>query len=370
MAKNKYSWNQTLKFSWGHIIAFVALIIISYVTYMGDFYQNGGDFKSAAIKVCLIDIALLVSFIGAQIYKGADEKFGRSILIERILICLCPMVFVWAMLPYNHFWTVFSEREQIESLFNKSIEKSRQMFVDYDQYSNDRIQNYEITLDSVIRNKTQNLSEYLKAGFVGTNDDMIKGNYVETLKLQLLSENTDSLRQSALAWIDEANQGASIWNAFLVGNVENISNAIKGWNDKLSDVSKPVLSNESILGNDILPFDENKESYKAANNGFVELRKIYTGTNGFSLNTLWSGIILFLMILFPYFLQKRNEKAKGYYSLIPRKNNLVTEKKLHKTNKKNKGYNDLGLNSNIDEQTNTSDDDSSNQNDDIYGGTF
>ena len=59
---NNYSWNQTLKFSWGHIIAFVALIIISYVTYMGDFYRNGGDFKSAAIKVCSIDIALLITF--------------------------------------------------------------------------------------------------------------------------------------------------------------------------------------------------------------------------------------------------------------------------------------------------------------------
>ena len=241
---NNYSWNQTLKFSWGHIIAFVALIIISYVTYMGDFYQNGGDFKSAAIKVCSIDIALLITFIGAQIYKGKDEKFDRSIIVERILICLCPIAFIGAMLPYNHFWTVFTKREMIESQFNKSIEKSRQMFVDYEQYSSDRIQRYESTLDNVIRNKAKNLSEYRKAGFNGSNDDIVKANYIETLKLQLLSENTDSLRRSALAWIDEANQGASVWNAFLVGNVENISNAIKSWNEIFQNLSlamKPFL---------------------------------------------------------------------------------------------------------------------------------
>lgn len=276
------------------------------------------------------------------------------------------------MLPYNHFWTVFTEREMIESKFNKSIEKSRQMFVDYEQYSSNRIQRYESTLDNVIRNKAKNLSEYRKAGFGGSNDDIVKANYIETLKLQLLSENTDSLRRSALAWIDEANQGASVWNAFLVGNVENISNAIKSWNEKLSDFSEPVLSNETISGNDILPFDKNKESYKAANNGLVELNMIYTETKGLNFNTLWSGIILFLMLLFPYILQKRNEKAKGYYSLIPSlKSNQVTQKKRYeKVIIKEKTNKNLGLNSNIDNQINTSHNDRPNNNDDIYGGTF
>lgn len=60
MSTNNYSWNETLKFSWGHIIAFVALIFISYVTYMGDFYSNGGDFSAAAIKVFIIDTILLI----------------------------------------------------------------------------------------------------------------------------------------------------------------------------------------------------------------------------------------------------------------------------------------------------------------------
>lgn len=371
---NKYSWNQTLKFSWGHIIAFVALIIISYVAYMGDFYQNGGNFKYAAIKVCSIDIVLLITFIGAQIFKGTNEKFDRSLIIERILICLCPIAFIWAMLPYNHFWNVFSEREQIESMFNTSIEKSRQMFVDYDQYSNDRIRMYENTLDNIIRNKTQNPNKYRKAGFDGSNDNIIKGNYVETLKLQLLSENIDSLCLSASAWIEKASQNTSVWNAFLVGNVKNISNAIKGWNETLSDVSKPILSNETISGNDIHPFDENKESYKTANNGFAELNKIYTEAKGFSFTTLWSGIILFFMILFPYLLQKRNEKAKGYYYLIPSsiKNNQIYQEMQHKTNNKKKEDNDdiFEQNDNTDNPINTPYNSVTNNDDDIYGGTF
>lgn len=317
MAQNNfYSWNQTLKFSWGHIIAFVALIFISYVAYMGDFYQNGGDFKSAALKVCCIDIALLVTFMGAQVFKGVDEKFDRSLIIERILICLSAVAFIWAMIPYNHFWNVFSEREQIESQFNISIERSRQMFEDYEQYADQRIRNYGATLSEIIGNKDIDYSTYVKAGFSGFDDGIVKDNYIETLKLQLLSENTDSLRQAAMEWIDRANQGASVWNAFLVGNVENISDAIKGWNEELNTVSTPILSNENALGGDVAAFDENQESYEFANSGLVALRQIYTEETGVNITTLWTGVILLFMLLLPYLLQRRNEKARGYYSLL------------------------------------------------------
>ena len=98
---------------------------------------------------------------------------------------------------------------------------------------------------------------------------------------------------------------------------------------------------------------------------------IYTETKGLNFNTLWNGFILFLMLLFPYILQKRNEKAKGYYSLIPSlKNNNVAQRKRYKYAIKNEKSNDnLDLNGNIDDQINTSYNDSPNNND-IYGGTF
>jgi len=251
MNNNNYSWNETLKFSWGHIIAFLSLIFISYVCYMGDFYMNGGVFKMSAIKVLIIDVALLVTFIGAQILKGTDSKFDRSIIIERILICLCPIVFIWAMISYNHFWYVFSQREQIENKFNTSIEKSKEMFVNYEDYANNRISAYSNLLDSAIVNKSSNPVFYAKVGFNGRNDAVQKDNYLKTLRLQLFSQNTDSLKNIATKWIDQANQGATVWNAFLVGNIDQIADAISNWNQALISYSKPVLSNESMAGYEI-----------------------------------------------------------------------------------------------------------------------
>lgn len=318
MEENRYSWNKTLKFSWGHIIAFVALIFISYVAYMGDFYMNGGDFMQSAIKVFILDVLLLLTFIGAQIKKGADEKFGRSLVIERILICLCPVVFIFAMIPYNHFWTVFAQREEIKSQFNKSIVGAKQMFEDYQEYSNDRIANYSLTLDQIVAQKAKYSTVYRKSGFTASNEQIRKENFVLALKLQLLSQNTDSLQTVANNWIDEANQGASVWNAFLIGNIAQITDAIDKWHSILTDYSKPVLSNEIATGKTVSPFDENKKSIEAATSGLNSLKDVYTNSNGIETNTIITGIILFLMLLFPYMLQSRNLKAHGYYSLIPR----------------------------------------------------
>ena len=356
MSENKYSWNETLKFSWGHIIAFIALIIISYVTYMGDFYANGGNFKESAIKVFCLDIGLILTFIVAQIYKGTDEKFDRSIIIERILICLSPIAFICAMIPFNHFWSVFSERDKIEPKFTSAIEKSRQMFDNYDIYAKERITNYSDALQIIINNKGKDREAYLHAGFSDSNDELVKYNYVTTLRLQLLSQNTDSLKNLALQWINDANQGASVWNAFLVGNIDMIADAIEGWNQKLYEYSVPVLSNENT-DNTVSPFDPNRDSFRAANAELKGLRGLFVNGNGVSVYTIITGIILFLMLLFPYFLQKRNTRATGLYSLIPKSKSDTA--KIH--------YNP---NYRVDNGDDHTEEPVSQPSDDIYGGTF
>lgn len=301
-SNSEYRWNETLKFSWGHIIAFVAIIFISYVAYMGKFYMSGGDFASAAKRVGLIVLVVLAAFMGAQVAKASDAHFDRSIVIERILVVLCPIVLGWAMVPCNHFWNVFAVRDRLETQFAESISNSSKMFDDYVAYSGARIQSYERHLCD------NNVLPYTDKEVAA----VVRGNYVETLRLQLLSQNTDSLISLARTWIKDANQGASVWNSFLVGNVDVITDAMEGWNKKLFEVSVPVLSNEP---NGVVPFDSNHESFKAAIGSLKELKEIYTIPKGLNINTVWTFVILFFMLMFPYFLQERCTRASGFYTL-------------------------------------------------------
>ena len=58
--------NERLKFSWGHIIAFVALIIVSYISFMGFTYLTNGNFMTALIGMAVTDLVYILFIIGAQ----------------------------------------------------------------------------------------------------------------------------------------------------------------------------------------------------------------------------------------------------------------------------------------------------------------
>lgn len=333
MNQNIYTWNKVLKFSWGHIIAFIAIIAISYLAYMGEFYKNGGDFVFAAIKVGIIDVCLMATFLGAQIYKGKNERFDTAITVERILIALCPVAFVFAMIPCNHFWNVHSKKEKIETHFHRVISESEEMFQKYDTYTTERIQ----ALDNNLR------TSYPE-------DPLSQDNYVRTLTLQLQSDNIQHLKTSALKWIHKTDQGVSVWNAFLVGNIKQISAAIADWKGSLATASQPILSMES---QDTRPFDVNALTFQSLS----ELQTLYTESQGLSLRSILTGILLFLMLIFPYLLQERCIRAQGYYALFPTAAKRTKSKPVeHRVNTGDEGDNETSYN-------NTDDTD-------IYSGTI
>ena len=279
--------NEVLKFSWGHIIAFVALIFISYVTFMGIAYLADGNFVYAGVGVVAIDVLMLLFFIVPQLLKGTERKFSKCIVWERILIILSPFAFVFLMLPYSHFWSVFSERERIQTEFSQSISSVGQMFISYEDYAEKRIWNYELKLKQARTNQVH------------------QENKVEALRLQLLDANYTDLKNSALKWIDRAS-GATVWNVFMIGNIDKVESALDSWNSVLVKFSDKRMSDESGA---VKPFSTSDPSVVAAKKGLQVVRTTYREAHGLSLITLVSGIILYLMLLFPYILQLRHTKS-------------------------------------------------------------
>ena len=78
---NKNNWNKTLKFSWGHIMAFMALIFIGYIAYLGDFFMLGEDYINPGIK-SLISL-VIIEITG---HSNPDQT--------RVMTRLCSRVYV------------------------------------------------------------------------------------------------------------------------------------------------------------------------------------------------------------------------------------------------------------------------------------
>jgi len=303
--------NEQLKFSWGHIIAFLALIAISYISFVGVTYFTNGNFLKASVAMIIIDIVLFVFFIGAQIAKATIRKFAKRIWIERIFIFSSPIVFVLCIMPFYHFGVVHSHNDEIVKGFSNSISLSKQLFDNYDKYADQRIANYEHMLNRVISNRQLYPSEFTSCGFTYGQEQIQKDNMVKTLRLQLLSHNYDSLKTEAIKWIDSSSKGASTWNVFLLGNTKQILSAMNDWNAQLAEFANHKMNNEEFNGyNKVEVISSSSSSLTAVKEGFGGLTNRFTDA---AFPPIWSilvSIILYFALLFPYILQDRNTKSQ------------------------------------------------------------
>lgn len=315
--------NEKLQFSWGHIFAFLALIVVAYVSFVGFTYLTNGNFENAAIGMSVTLILYAIFFIGAQQLKASGRNMSRKIILERIFIFGSPIIFIGGMISMSHFWTVTSRNDEIVAVFTKSIEEAKQLFSDYESYSNQRIDAYEKTLNRIIINQTTDKKSFNNAGFNENREvDIQKKNMVETLQLKLLSQNYDDLKTVAVEWIDHANQGASTLNVFLLGNTQEIKSALNDWETQLKEFSAKELSNEAILA-EVPQF--NSDGAKSAIGGIESLTNLFTTQRFPTFAAIIFGIVIYLMLLFPYLLQDRH--TKSVYRLIGNEQSQQTQKR-------------------------------------------
>lgn len=278
------SINNTLKFSWAHIIAFVSMIFASYLTFMGITYFTDGNFILAGLGVVFVLLIIAVFFIVPQILKGRIRNFRKNIKWERALLIISPFVFLFAMLPAMHFGSIFDRRTEVKMAFAKSIHKSEVLFESYEAYSLARLKAYGEEI------------EKLKKMSVGQ-----KANKYEALELQLLGSNFNNLSTVAMEWINKTDE-ASIWNVFMFGNLKEVETAIDSWANILMALSSVKLSDENheasvpyAVSEDIKNFDELRSLYKT----------IYPPT----VLSIVVVLLLFFFLILPYLVQSRNTKS-------------------------------------------------------------
>lgn len=332
--------NEKLTFSWGHIIAFFAIILVSYFSFMGFMYLTNGNFFASIMGMILIDAVYLFVFLAAQLMKGSGNNISSKILWERIFVFSSPAVFIAGMIVIAHFWTVQSRSSEIVSTFKDSVGNTQQLFDDYEAYANERLKNYENGLRNIIANKSNNPEAFARAGFQDGMEQIQYNNMVETLRLQLLSDNYEKLRDGAEEWIEDAADGASVWNVFLLGNKREIRDAVETWDEDLHNSTTHVLSNEEMAG----PVKEFKsEAAKEAIEGIDSLDESYT-TMGFpTVFAIIFGILLYLMLLFPYLIQQRHGRQVAMrYSLWKsgELDNTMGDRDMPVSRTRSRSYND------------------------------
>ena len=309
--------NKKLKFSWAHIIAFVAIIGYAYITFVGATYLFKCKFWLSSIVTFLIVAIIFFLFMGVQQLKATDENFPKKIVWERIMMVGTVVLFILLIHPFMHTWHVQKNHAAIETQFSASVKASKQLFVEYEQYSQDRIDKYSTLMNRIIAGYGQNRSRYNKFGFKKQYEAKQKELRMQTLRLQLQSSNYEQLKEKAYSWIDKADINASIWNIFLVGNIDQIKAAVQEWEKQLQSesFSGKTLSDEEFDGiNQVNKFDEYHQYLSGTIEGLDVMRHQFTSTGTPSAWGYITAVLCYLAMILPYIIQPRN--SKNWYRLL------------------------------------------------------
>lgn len=341
--------NKKLKFSGGHIVAFVAIIFTAYVSFLGLTFLSSGRFFFAAIGSLIVVAILIACFIGAQMLKATEKGFDKKISRERALVFATPFVFIVVMLPFSHFWTVHSHQDQVVQDFTKAVAMSENVFSEYENYANDRVDNYQTMLNDVVSKRSSNYKDYKACGFNGTpindnnqpysrkgdkriirktdkstyqqpnnpksEDSLMVKTMVNTLRVQLLSQNYDDLSREARKWISSASHGISTWNVFLIGNIRQIDKALIQWQTHLADFSSRKISNEEFKGK-VQSFDHVSTTIGDARKILNSVNNVYRDFGFPSITAIIFMLLVYLALFMPYYIQPRNTKSRfGFWGL-------------------------------------------------------
>lgn len=297
--------NEKLRFSWFNIMTFVALVAIGYTTFVGLTYMTGGNFLIGGIGTVVILLVLLGYFMFMQTLKSATFYLRRKLRWEAIMLFLSPVVFAILIIPSTHFFTVTARNENIVKSFRQSISGAYNLLADYNEYATDRIKN----LHEALVNNGSGYDPRLKL-----TPDMEKiqiENIEKVLRNQIYSSDYQQLNDKAMSWISKADQGASTYNVFLLGNTRQIRETIGEWQKNLRDISGHRMKAEDALG---LESEFNSEGAENAIKGIEAIENSFTKRKFPNGSAIVFCLVTYMFLLLPYIFQSRN--ARNPYKLI------------------------------------------------------
>lgn len=280
---------ERIKFAFGHVIAFVALIYICYITFMSLVYVGGSNVKGALAAVGIYFIVVLWLLMYIQALKCKDRNFKANIWKERVgVVALC-VVIILSYIPFQNFWSVQSRSGEIEGAFRETVDKTREMFDIYDIYAQKRIDDYGQTVTDKCDKKPR-LARTMKDG----------------LEIQLRPEAYKLMRSEADEWLKTASDSSavSVWNVFLLGNMNKMDTTVGRWHEQLATMSEHKMIDEPYETNVFDPQNAALDSVRASIKSTLALYRDNSFTPVAPLAAI-PALFLFL----PYFIQHRHTKS-------------------------------------------------------------
>ena len=297
--------NKKLKFGKGVVIVIIALIIITYMVFVGTLYLIDGRMLTTLLLTGALVLLLAMCAFGLQRLKGTDHHFKSRIFGERILLPVFIILCLVAMVPFSHFFTIHKHGNEITCELTTVLDKSKKMLNEYFDYTKKRKRIYIRHLNRAQINNNMNknmggsnIVENIPCDFnVDNMSQMMKNN-------QIIEE--DRLLLDASEWFDSAaNEDVTVWNLFMLDKIKNIGEIIELCHGQMEENSKHLLPVEkgetSVFNNTNI-----QEIRQHLNNiHAISTRPVFPGPLA-----LLTGLACMPMLFLPYYLQQRHTRSR------------------------------------------------------------
>lgn len=288
------------KFSFAWVIALVALIAFSYISFMGLVY-----WQLFSVGVCaLLTIALdfLIIFCIIAMCKAKSSRWLRVGFLGQVMFGIVALVLLLAAsVLFAHFTRIISQQGVIQSTYAAAIEDAQTLDESYDQYIKERCVAYSAELYSLSPASKEYKALFSNSIALGISKSEVISKCVSNLE-KLLGGNKD--RENLLIkreqWLKTGT--ASVWNLSLPANIRDFSSSVNQWIDNYTGLSSKSYTAET----NVVPFEDHSFNQKMS-----ALNSICTSIGRPSLLAILLAIACFILILLPWIITPKNMASIG-----------------------------------------------------------
>lgn len=288
------------KFSFAWVIAVIALIAFSYISFMGLVYWQLFSVGVCALFTVILDALIILCVI--IMCKAKRSRWLRIGLLGQIMFGIVALVLLLAAsVMFAHFTRIISKQDEIQSTYAAAIEDAHTLDESYNHYIKERCAAYSAELSSLNPASAEYLTLFSNSLTLGFSQDDIISKCVSNLeKLLGGSQENENLMGKRDQWLKTGT--ASVWNLSLPANIRDFSTSVNQWIDNYTGLSMKSYTGET----NVVPFEDNSFNKK-----MNALNAICTTIERPSLLAIILAIVCYFLILLPWIITPKNMASVG-----------------------------------------------------------
>ena len=288
------------KFPIGWIFAAIAALVMAVLIFFSFDFLSLGQNKAFSVifAALMMGVMLVVVFLlGREKIVSIPLNFRKAAIKEALLLVVFVFIAFVTAIGTNHFYIVMGRKDVIQQEVKRQIDQIDDMFKSYNANVADRVTAYDKELESIEKNKRNDIAAYENAGLNQYTREALVVNFKADIAC-------DDMQEEINAWKnDMLSKTTGLGLIRLMPRVNEIKKSLE---DTLAELKKRDRKSEFGLNGDY--WDYTLETNEDILHLFERKED-----DGVSIWAFIVAIIAALIMLLPYIAKDRDGRNRGLF---------------------------------------------------------